>query len=71
MEKQRLQGGIIDRSVDPHLVDWNWVSLVYLPVSMVTVTIRHQHLFNNLLLWIQMILLCLHLLQPQVVWYQW
>ena len=36
MEKQRSQGGIIDHSVDPHLVDWNWVSSVYLPVSMVT-----------------------------------
>ena len=28
MEKQRSQGGIIDHSVDPHLVDWNWVSSV-------------------------------------------
>ena len=27
MEKQRAQGGIIDHSVDPHEVDWNWVSL--------------------------------------------
>ena len=25
MDKQRSQGGIIDLSKDPHLVDWNWV----------------------------------------------
>ncbi|XP_065916835.1 E3 ubiquitin-protein ligase RNF25-like isoform X2 [Dysidea avara] len=26
MDKQRTQGGIIDHSKDPHIVDWNWVS---------------------------------------------
>ena len=28
MDKQRTQGGIIDHSKDPHIVDWNWVSWV-------------------------------------------
>jgi len=26
MEKQSSQGGLIDHSKDPHLVDWSWVS---------------------------------------------
>lgn len=33
MEKQRSQGGIIDHSTDPHLVDWDWTPT---PVTVAT-----------------------------------